>query len=187
MAGLPALGNYTLNAERVKMWYAIWTTTGAEGKLCEWIKDCISDSLYEDCFVPIVEQNRKFKGEWKIFKKPLFPGYLFVKTGEDKIMEFAKKLKNTLQFAMILSTEGKYTPIKESETYLIEGAYNNNGTLGTSIGMIEGDEIKIISGPLIGMEGAIRSINRHKRTAIIELKLFGRTSKLTIGLDIRSK
>lgn len=169
------------------MWYAIWTTTGSERKLCSWIMDFISGDLYEDCFVPLVEQNRKVKGEWKIRKKPLFPGYLFVKTDESKIRGFAERLKHADQFAVILSTDGEFTTVSEEETYLIENAYNNSGTLGTSIGMIEGEKIKIVSGPMIGLEGSIRQINRHKRTATIELNMFGRTSRIQIGLEIISK
>ena len=169
------------------MWYAIWTQTGAERKLSSWINDFIPDSLYEECFVPLVEQNRKVKGEWKTRKKPLFPGYLFVKTDEARFRAFAGKLKHTEQFAAILSTDGEFTPVSKEETYLIDNAYNNNGTLGSSIGMIEGDKIKILSGPLIGMEGAIKQINRHKRNATIELNMFGRTSRIQIGLEIISK
>ena len=169
------------------MWYAIWTSTGSESKLCSWIKDYISNNLYEKCFVPFVEQNRKVKGEWKTSKKPLFPGYLFVKTDEVRIECFSQKLKHSELFAVILSTDGDFTPVSDEETYLIDNAYSNDGTLGSSIGMIEGDKIKILSGPLIGLEGAIRHINRHKRTATIELNMFGRTSRINIGLEIISK
>ena len=169
------------------MWYAIWTSTGSERKLCAWINDFISETLYDDCFVPLVEQNRKVKGEWKTAKKPLFPGYLFVKTDEDRIDRFSQKLKRSELFAVILSTDGDFTPVSKEETYLIDNAYGNDGKLGSSIGMIDGDKIKILSGPLIGLEGAIRHINRHKRTATIELIMFGRTSWINIGLEIISK
>jgi transcriptional antiterminator NusG len=169
------------------MWYAIWTATGSERKLCSWIKDYIPESLYDDCFVPLVEQNRKVKGEWKTSIKPLFPGYLFIKTGGTNIRKIAQKLKRFEMFAVILSTDGEFTPINKEETYLIDNAHENEGILGSSIGMIEGEKIKILSGPLIGLEGAIRYINRHKRTATIELEMFGRTSKVNIGLEIISK
>ena len=169
------------------MWYAIWTATGSERKLCSWIKDYVPDSLYDDCFVPLIEQNRKINGEWKINKKPLFPGYLFVKTDEANIRRFAEKLKRSELFAVILSTDGEFTPVSDDEIYVIDCAYRNRGVLGSSIGMIEGDKITILSGPLIGMEGSIKKINRHKRTATIELFLFGRTSRINIGLEIISK
>ncbi len=169
------------------MWYVIWTATGSERKLSQWISDYVSDDLYEDCFVPLIEQNRKEAGKWKTVKKVLFPGYLFVRTDEQRIKDFADKLSRSGQFEVILSSDGEFAPVREEEEYLINNAYNNNGVLGSSIGMIEGDNIKILSGPLIGLEGAIKQINRHKRIAIIELNMFGRVSRVKIGLEIISK
>ncbi len=169
------------------MWYAIWTSTGSEQKLCSWITDYVSEDLYDEVFVPLIEKNQKVKGEWKTKQKPLFPGYMFVETDEQRIKVLSKKLKQSDQFAVILSNDGEFSHIGEEETYLIENAYRNNGIIGSSIGMIEGDNIKILSGPLIGLEGAIRYIDRHKRTAAIEINMFGRTSRVNIGLEIISK
>lgn len=169
------------------MWYAVWTSTGSEQKLCSWITEFVSHDLYEVVFVPMIEKNLKIKGEWKTIQKPLFPGYMFVETDGKRIVELYKKLKQSEQFSVILSSDGKYSPIGEEETYLIDNAYKNSGILGSSIGVIEGDSIKILSGPLTGLEGAIRSIDRHKRIASIEIIMFGRTSKINIGLEIISK
>ncbi len=169
------------------MWYAIWTSTGSERKLCSLINDCVSHKLYDGCFVPVIEQNKKIKGVWKSTCKPLFPGYLFVKTDAERIDGFAEKLCRIEQFAVVLSSNGSFSPISDDDTYLIENAYNNDGVLGTSIGMIEGDRIEILSGPLKGNEGYIKQINRHKRTALIEIDMFGRFSRVIIGLEIISK
>ena len=136
---------------------------------------------------PLSEQNRRVKGEWKTSKKPLYPGYLFVKTDEERIDIFFQKLRRAELFAVILSTDGDFTPVSQEETYLIDNAYRNDGTLSSSIGMIEGEKIRILSGPLMGLEGAIKHINRHKRMATIELNMFGRTSRINIGLEIISK
>lgn len=169
------------------MWYVIWTTTGSELKLGQWIKDYVPAEFYHDCFVPQIDQNRKVNGVWKTVHKTLFPGYLFVNTDEDRIESFAERIRHADQFAVVLSTDDKFTPISDEEIFLIENAYANNGVLGASIGVIEGDKVKILSGPLIGKEGLIRSINRHKRSAIIELNMFGRVSTIKIGLEIISK
>lgn len=56
-----------------------------------------------------------------------------------------------------------------------------------SQGIIEGDQVHIISGPLQGMEGAIRKIDRHKRIAVLSLDMFGRTVDMKVGLEIISK
>ena len=169
------------------MWYVIWTATGSERKLCSWIKEQISSELYEDCFVALVENKRKVSGEWKSITKPLFPGYLFIDTDDQNIQEIAGKIRRFDRFAVVLSTDGEFTPVKQDEVYIINRAYSDDGVLGSSVGVIEDGNFKILSGPLTGHESAIKKVNRHKRQAVIELNLFGRLSRIIIGLEIISK
>ena len=56
-----------------------------------------------------------------------------------------------------------------------------------SEGIIEPSRIRILSGPLMGMEGQIRKIDRHKRKAWIEVELFGRIQRVEVGLEIPMK
>ena len=56
-----------------------------------------------------------------------------------------------------------------------------------SIGYIEGDVIHINEGPLIGYEGHIVKIVRHKRIAYVDISLFGRDTTVKVGLEIISK
>lgn len=56
-----------------------------------------------------------------------------------------------------------------------------------SEGVIENDQVHILSGPLMGLEGAIRKIDRHKRKAWLEMEMFGRRQQIEIGLEIIKK
>ena len=56
-----------------------------------------------------------------------------------------------------------------------------------SSGIIENDRVRILSGPLMGMEGNIRRIDRHKRIAYLEIEMFGRTVEMKVELDIIRK
>ena len=56
-----------------------------------------------------------------------------------------------------------------------------------SCGIIENDRVQIVSGPLTGMEGSIRRIDRHKRIAHLEIEMFGRTVEMKVGLEIIKK
>ena len=56
-----------------------------------------------------------------------------------------------------------------------------------SSGIIENDRVQILSGPLMGMEGNIRRIDRHKRIAYLEIEMFGRTVEMKVGLEIIRK
>ena len=59
--------------------------------------------------------------------------------------------------------------------------------VGMSEGVIEGSQIIISSGPLQGLEGYIKKIDRHKRKAWVELPMFGRLQKVEVGLEIVRK
>lgn len=56
-----------------------------------------------------------------------------------------------------------------------------------SSGIIENDRVQILSGPLMGMEGNICRIDRHKRMAYMEIEMFGRTVEMKVGLEIIRK
>ena len=56
-----------------------------------------------------------------------------------------------------------------------------------STGIIENSQIRILEGPLVGMEGTIRKIDRHKRKAWLEIEMFGRTVEMQVGLEVIAK
>ena len=56
-----------------------------------------------------------------------------------------------------------------------------------SVGVMEGDRIIVKEGPLVGMEGKIKKIDRHKRMAILEVELVNRVSEMKVGLEIVEK
>ena len=50
---------------------------------------------------------------------------------------------------------------------------NDNYEIAMSCGLIEGDKVTITDGPLAGKEAMICKINRHKRTATLNVEMFG--------------
>ena len=56
-----------------------------------------------------------------------------------------------------------------------------------SEGYIEGDKVRVTAGPLCGLEGLIKKIDRHKRTACLEFDMFGQTVSTSVGLEITEK
>ncbi len=53
--------------------------------------------------------------------------------------------------------------------------------------VIEGDGIRILSGPLKDMEGRIRKINLHKRTAEVEVDFMNRKTVVHLGIEMVGK
>lgn len=67
--------------------------------------------------------------------------------------------------------------------YLLRG----KRSIEHSIGYIEGDNIIIMGGGLMGLEGCITKINRHNRTADIEISIFNQKQTIKVALEIVSK
>ena len=168
------------------MWFVIWTSTSRE-EACIKLLDERFKKLFDRAFVPKRALSRKRGKEWKIEETALFPGYLFIDTDEDRIEDLAAKLRSISGFNIVLSTDGGFLPLTPGESAFAEQLYGGGGTFDTSTGIIEGDKVIIQGGPLIGLEGAITKIDRHKRRAYIELNMFGVKTKTSVSLEIVEK
>lgn len=78
-------------------------------------------------------------------------------------------------------------PLVQEEIDLLMKIGTDKQLVEMSSGIIENDRVQILAGPLMGMEGNIRRIDRHKRTAYLEIEMFGRTVEMKVGLEIIRK
>lgn len=166
-------------------WYVIQVPTKNEYKLCAKIKSWIIPDLFQDCFVPQVEYIFKCKGSYEKRVQPLFPSYIFVIT--DTIDAFYDELKKLDGFKRILKSGDFFTPISKEEVTFIAGFTDDDYNIGISEGYILDSKVYITSGPLLGQEGIIKKIDRHKRLAIIELYFMGQIQLIQMPLRIVSK
>ena len=162
------------------MWYVVQTVAGRECAVCRLIESLVEDDVLQECFVPRYEVQKQFRGQWRTCTATLFPGYLIVVT--DRVDELESQLRRVPAFAWVLSNDGGFVPL-ERDAFTEKG----HRTVGVSEGVIEGDRIIVLKGPLVGREGWIRKINRRKRTAYLEIDMFGRTIQTKIGLGIVRK
>lgn len=170
-------------------WYVIQVNTGNEHKLRDMIVKHLDQTQtpYVDCFVPVVEYVRKSNQGYETKEKPMFPGYLFLISDPDSIKEIAACLKRVIGFTKILGASQEFIPLYPQEVEFLLGFSDNNHKVGLSSGFIENDEIIITKGPLVGKEGHIKKINRHKRIAEVELLFMGRTTRVQVPLEIITK
>ena len=90
-------------------------------------------------------------------------------------------------FARVLSQDGQFVPLAKEETQLI-GSFTNRGdrVVPMSEALKDGDQVVVTAGPLLGHEGLIKTINRRKSTAYLELDLCGRRVTTRVGLAVLS-
>ena len=170
-------------------WYVVQVNTGSEQKLRAMIVRQLEQTNipYEDCFVPTIEYVQKINQKYVTKEKPMFPGYLFLISDAEYIKEIAACLKQVLGFTKILGENQVFIPLYPQEVDFLLGFSDSNHNVGLSTGFIENDRITVIHGPLIGKEGLIKKINRHKRMAEIELFFMGRSTRVQVPLEIITK
>lgn len=167
------------------MWYVIQVKTGTEESILIQCQKNIPDTILENCFIPCYEEKKRIRGVWTIQKRRLFPGYVFLVAGNLEQISF--QLKHIIGRTRLLGIGDEIIPLTDEEIQFLVAFGGEKQVVEMSEGIIEGAEVKILSGPLQGREALIRKIDRHKRKAYLELKMFGRMQKVQVGLEIVEK
>ena len=172
------------------MWYVIQVFTGTEEKTADRCRSVIGiqdekESVLRKCFIPYVIRKRRYCGAWHEEKKILFPGYVFLVS--DDPGELFLRLKKVPGLTKLLGTGDEIVPLSETDEALLKKLGGEDQIVEGSIGILEQDRIIIMEGPLQGMEGLIKKIDRHKRAAWLEVKLMGMVVETQVGLEIVKK
>lgn len=167
------------------MWYVIQVRTGTEEEIQRQCETIIDKSILEKSFIPKYEQERKYQGEWHTELKALFPGYVFLVSGEKEKLFF--ELKRIIGLTKLLGTGETIVPLTDEEISFLLRLGGEEQNVKMSEGIIENDRVVVLSGPLKGNEGLIRKIDRHKRKAWLEIEMFGRMVEMQVGLEVVGK
>jgi len=121
---------------------------------------------------------------------PLFPSYVFIEsevTGQEFIKMTSHLIHSLQDIICVVKYSDTEIPLRDSERLMLMSLYNDRNCIESSSGIMEGDRIHIIDGPLKGRESIIRQINRHKREAKIEIEFFGSIRLVKVSLEIIEK
>ena len=153
------------------------------------LRDMINRKGDVVAFVPMMERKYKIKGEYQIVTKPMFPGYLFIKTDEEQsyietlFQEYRMKLRG---FKKLLKYDEEGTSaLHQEEIMFLNDILDEEYTLKMSKGRIINKATLIEEGPLKGLESSIRKIDRHKCLASLYVKVLNK--EVIAGLEITEK
>ena len=170
---------------RNKNWYVMYVQGGKEG----FLRDMINKRGDVVSFVPMMERKYKIKGEYQIQRKPMFPGYLFIKTDEEQeyierlFQEYRMKLKG---FKKLLKYDEEGTSaLHQEEIMFLNDILDEEYILKMSKGKIINKVTIVEEGPLVGLESNIKKIDRHKCLANLYVKVLDK--EVIAGLEIKEK
>ena len=175
----------------MKNWVVLFARTGSEEKLVSTLKEKLNTKEYLP-FVPTKETPYRSKGTLHKIRKPLFPGYVFVQT-EVEPSQVVDRLEATLKGVKEAYTilhygdDKKDVVLRDEERLYWERLFDADFCVVGSVGFIVGDKIQITSGALVGLEGQIKKIDRHKRIAVVEMKMMGAVRDVSLMLEVIEK
>lgn len=179
-------------------WYVLYVRSNTEHRVVESFQQTFRKKglQYEiDVFCP---ESEKFYNSKKnrilgrqYLRRPVFANYVFVETNMPAL-EFRGAvydiIYNSSDIIRLLTYGGSgEIAIKQEERIRLEYLLKDKRCVEHSIGYIEGDNIVITYGPLMGREGSIKKINRHHRVAQIEIDMFGQKQIVDVALEIVDK
>lgn len=166
--------------------YAIQVGSGQEAKVEELIRRFVDESVIGEIFVPRFEAMRRWKGEWHKRTERLTPGYLYVETSD--VEKLSLQLRHVPAFTKLLGNNEVFIPLNGDEmAWLNAFAGDERRVVEMSEGIMEGGKVIVLRGPLMGHEAEIKRIDRHRRTAELEIRMLGRVKTIRLGLEIVSK
>lgn len=173
-------------------WYVLFVRNGSEEQVVSHLKTLL-DSKVHIPFVPIKEYPQKTNGMKTKGRKVCFPGgYVFLRSSSSAVdmMHIITPIINNMNevYRLLHYGDNKMDiAMHDHERQSIERLLDDDFCIAASLGFYEGDQVRISSGALVGLESQIKKINKHNRTAIIEVPFLGETRMITLMLEVLEK
>jgi transcriptional antiterminator NusG len=162
-------------------WYAMHVMTGEELT----VKNCLTRNGFPT-LVPRRKLKEKKGAVWNEVEKTLLPGYVFVSTDMDVNTYY--KLSATTGVINILRGGSDYPqPIPEEEMHTIFRLTRESDLVGISDLFMDGESVKVVSGPLQGFEGNIRKVDRRRFRAKVSFTFAGQEKVVELGVNVLDK
>lgn len=147
-------------ANEEKHWHAIYVKSRSEKKVAERLQD-----LGIDYYLPLVTTIKQWSDRKKRVEEPLFKSYVFVHSNAKQhipILNIYGVLRFvTFEHQPVIVPENQIAAIKK---YIDD--YDENKKAQETCDLQEGQMVRIISGPLIGLEGKLVSTKDVKKLII---------------------
>ncbi len=154
------------------LWYVAHTKPRREKKLVE---HCVRQRI--SATLPCYDSAHKYRGKTVVFRKPLFPGYVFLElepTRKDSV-------RQNDHVANLLEVFDQETFARQLSDILAALASRLGVRLAPSIG--EGTRVRIRSGPLQGMEGWVEQ-RYGMSTVLLRLDFINQAAAVKLEADL---
>jgi transcriptional antiterminator NusG len=156
-------------------WYVIHAQTRKESEVETTLQRQGLEIFLPQVTVPSRRRDRKVS-----LRVPLFPGYLFINARLDTKI-FHKIIKAHHVFRLL--GNGRPAPIPEAEVEAIKTIVSGDRPYYPWTFLEKGKRVRVIDGPLTGVEGIILEMREQKRRLVVSVELFRRSVAVELADD----
>jgi transcriptional antiterminator NusG len=171
-------GALSLLPPRELRWYALWTHSHCE----QLVKAQLHGRGFE-VFLPTIGVWSWRAGVKHRIRRPLFPGYLFVRD-ELSGARYVELLKARGLVGVLGGQDGGPGEIPESEIDAIRALVNSELPAAPYPYLQTGQRVRITEGPLAGVEGMLVNRRAGKSLLVLSVNLFRRS--VAVEVDVAS-
>ena len=158
--------------------YALQIMTGGEEKFLRLARQAAPEAVF---FWPRRSLRIRRAGKWRDTLAPIFPGYIFL-----EIEKIAPSLYWAVRripgFHRFLKSNQNIVPLTESDTRTLGSLLFHGEVVGKSIvDFDENNRIRVLEGPLRGLEGQIVKVDRRKGRVKVKLDLYDEAHTVDFG------
>ena len=165
-------------AERRSPWYALWTHSH-----CEQLVSAQLDAKGFEVFLPMIAVWSQRAGVKHRIRRPLFPGYLFVR---DELCgpRYVELLKARGLVGVLGAQDGCPGKIPEIEIDAIRTLVNSDLPASPYPYLQTGQRVRITEGPLSGVEGILVDRRAAKGLLVLSVHLFRRSVAVEVDCSL---
>lgn len=161
-------------------WYVVYTKRHQELKLKEYFMSFSSDrSLKYESYLPLTSEVKIWSDRKKIRKVPLFNNYLFIKHDESGFNNI-KKMPGFVEYVRF----GHYPSVMPEKQIKMIKTILEADSFATSkaSSLVTGERVRIIDGPMAGLEGELIKDQFNLKVAI-QVEYLERSLQVSVPIN----
>ena len=161
-------------------WYVVHTYSGYENKVATDLATVVENrgmqDLIHDIKIPTETVTEIKEDKKREIERKIFPGYVLIKMiVTDDSWYVVRNIRGCTGF---VGPGSKPVPLTDAEVIAL-GVEKHS----VEVGYKEGDNVKIISGPLEGYSGTVKSVDTENNSVCVILSMFCRETPVELELD----
>ena len=161
-------------------WYVVHTYSGYENKVASDLATMVESrgmqDLIQDIKIPTETVTEIKEDKKREVERKIFPGYVLIKMiVTDDSWYVVRNIRGCTGF---VGPASKPVPLTQEEVAAL-GVEKHS----VEVGYREGDTVKIISGPLEGYTGVVKTVDTENNNVCVVLSMFGRETPVELELD----